>query len=134
MRKRKGSLYFQTYIDTVSGETLYVEKINEFDYYHIDPDCDIIHRVDGPAIVGSNGTKYWVQIKVFTIPEILVAAQTYRIFSLVFRGSKKSKFYELYRSRNLKPDSVPGPQKFSNYCGYWILDNRNFGNRVSEPS
>lgn len=50
----------EEYIDTISGETLYVEKFPDGDiYYYKDEALTILHRVDGPAKTYEDGDTMW---------------------------------------------------------------------------
>jgi len=51
----------KTYKDTISGETLYVVKNYDSEFYYKDKAKQIRHRVDGPAVEWSHGTKYWIR-------------------------------------------------------------------------
>lgn len=51
----------ETYIDKVSGRTLYVDRRDNATRYHKDKAMTIPHREDGPAIVYSSGEETWMQ-------------------------------------------------------------------------
>jgi hypothetical protein len=52
----------ETYKDTISGETLYVQRYSDGDvYYYKDEAMNILHRVDGPAKEYSDGDKFWMR-------------------------------------------------------------------------
>jgi len=50
-----------TYKDTISGETLYVNDKVYGTFYYKDKSFTIPHRVDGPAMVWDDGRKRWFQ-------------------------------------------------------------------------
>jgi len=49
----------KTYIDTISGEKLYVTKTDSSVFYYKDTTKSKFHRVDGPAQIYGNGDKLW---------------------------------------------------------------------------
>jgi len=49
----------KTYKDTISGETLYVERNAHHTAYYKDKAMTIYHRVDGPAIEWNDDTYKW---------------------------------------------------------------------------
>jgi hypothetical protein len=51
----------ETYIDKVSGKTLYVLRISYSTRYYKDKDHTILHREDGPALEYSKGSLLWLQ-------------------------------------------------------------------------
>ena len=55
----------QTYIDKVSGETLYVKNINDDIYFYKDKAMTIQHRVDGPAVTWTEEDGFTVSFEGF---------------------------------------------------------------------
>jgi hypothetical protein len=55
------SVYDETYVDGVSGRTLYVLRLTTSTRYYKDEKCSILHREDGPAIEYRNGSLLWLQ-------------------------------------------------------------------------
>jgi hypothetical protein len=51
----------ETYIDKVSGRTLYVERLLGSTRYYKDKAMTIAHREDGPAIVYNGGVETWMR-------------------------------------------------------------------------
>jgi hypothetical protein len=49
----------ERYTDTISGEELYTHTLYGSKYYFKDQAMTIIHRLDGPAVERSDGTKEW---------------------------------------------------------------------------
>lgn len=50
-----------TYIDKVTGETLYMETLRGVVFYFKDEAISIFHRVDGPAKKYDDGNEVWLQ-------------------------------------------------------------------------
>jgi len=48
-----------TYKDTISGETLYIQKTTVGIFYYKGKNRTVYHRVDGPAKLFKNGEKVW---------------------------------------------------------------------------
>jgi len=50
----------ERYTDTISGEELYIYTGPAGNkYYYKDQASTMLHRIDGPAIEGANGNKFW---------------------------------------------------------------------------
>ena len=48
-----------TYTDSVSGKTLYVQKLGYATKYYKDKECRILHREDGPAVYYTSFVSYY---------------------------------------------------------------------------
>jgi hypothetical protein len=49
----------ETYIDSVSGKTLYVKRFNGHVSYYKNSERTVYHREDGPAVKYASGTTAW---------------------------------------------------------------------------
>jgi hypothetical protein len=49
----------ERYTDTISGEELYTNTLYGNKYYYKDREMTTRHRIDGPAIERSDGSKEW---------------------------------------------------------------------------